>query len=128
MTRLPSGWCVDHIVHRTERVAEVQRQVRDWHNGSRKTRMCTARPSWMTMSLRHGLYKKTHTNINIDLPDVLEVDADKRTVRVEPLATMGQVCVLVPMFGMICLPTLNAPGERHAAAPGLDAGCYARTR
>lgn len=75
----------------TERVADVQRQVREWNASGRKTRMCTARPSWMTMSLRHGKYKSTHTNIHVDLSDVLEVNVEKRTVRVEPLATMGQV-------------------------------------
>ena len=46
----------------------------------------------MTVSLRQGKYKKTHTNIHVDLVDVLEIDTKRESVRVEPMATMGQVC------------------------------------
>lgn len=73
--------------------------------------MCTARPGWLTMSFRLPKYKETYRKIKIDLVDVLEVinylkilgpipsrlhfrlqiDTGKRTVRVEPLVTMGQL-------------------------------------
>lgn len=53
--------------------------------------MCTARPGWQTMSFRQPLYKKTSTQIECNLVDILEVDTEKRVVRVEPLANMGQV-------------------------------------
>lgn len=43
------------------------------------------------VSLRRSLLKQTHKTISINLVDVLEVDTEKQTVRVEPLATMGQV-------------------------------------
>ena len=66
-------------------------------NGCR-TRMCTARPGWMAVSLREGKYKRTLQNIHVNLVDVLQVDEERRVVRVEPLASMGQVsATLVPL-------------------------------
>ena len=65
-----------------ERVADVQEQVRAWAADPQGQKMCTARAGWLAMSLRVGKYKSTHRNIRIELRDVLEVDTDKRTVRV----------------------------------------------
>ena len=48
-----------------EKVKAVCDQVRAWHSGNRERPMVTARPGWKTMSLRIGLYKKTHTAINL---------------------------------------------------------------
>lgn len=60
--------------------------------------MCTARPGWMAVSLREGKYKKTLQKIHVNLVDVLQIDQEKRVVRVEPLATMGQVTAqLIPL-------------------------------
>lgn len=53
--------------------------------------MCTARPGWQTMSFRQPLYKKTSTQIECNLVDILEVDTKRGVVRVEPLANMGQI-------------------------------------
>ncbi|KAG6450583.1 hypothetical protein O3G_MSEX006671 [Manduca sexta] len=83
-----------------QKVKEVQRQIKEWLAGDRSTRLCTARPSWQTMNVRHGLYKKTYTNIKINLVDVLEVDTDKMTVRCEPLATMGQLSKILQPMGL----------------------------
>ena len=60
--------------------------------------MCTARPGWMTVSLRVGQYKKNLHKVSVNLMDVLEVDTKRRVVRVEPMVTMGQLsAALVPM-------------------------------
>lgn len=53
--------------------------------------MCTARPGWQTMSFRQPLYKKSSTQIECNLVDILEVDTKRGVVRVEPLANMGQL-------------------------------------
>ncbi|XP_013193384.1 delta(24)-sterol reductase [Amyelois transitella] len=91
------------------KVKDVQNQVKQWLASDHGTHMCTARPSWETMSFRHGLYKKTYTNINVNLVDILEVDAKKMTVRCEPLVTMGQLS-----------RTLQPLGLALAVVPELD--------
>lgn len=53
-------------------------QVRDWRKERAKTYMCTGRPSWLTVSLRVGKYKKTHKNIMINMMDILEVDTKRQ--------------------------------------------------
>lgn len=68
-----------------EKVRNVQSQVRKWSDNGAKNQMCTARPGWTTTSLRVGLYKKTMTNIEVNLNDVLNVDTNKQTVRVEQI-------------------------------------------
>ncbi|XP_026760256.2 delta(24)-sterol reductase-like [Galleria mellonella] len=92
-----------------KKVKDVQRQVKEWLAGDRNTRLCTARPTWQTMSFRHGLYKKTSTNISVNLVDVLEVDTKNMTVRCEPLVTMGQLS-----------RTLEPLGLALAVVPELD--------
>ncbi|CAK1546684.1 unnamed protein product [Leptosia nina] len=82
------------------KVRDVQRQIKTWHSGDRSTRLCTARPTWQTMSFRQGLYKKTFTNIHIDMVDILEVDTKNMTVRCEPLVTMGQVSKTLAPLGL----------------------------
>ncbi|XP_026317233.1 delta(24)-sterol reductase-like [Hyposmocoma kahamanoa] len=91
------------------KVQDVQRQVKSWLNGDHSTRLCTARPTWQTMSFRHSLYKKTFTKIHVNLVDVLEVDTKNMTVRCEPLVTMGQLS-----------RTLKPLGLALAVVPELD--------
>lgn len=67
--------------------------------------MCTARPGWANVSFRQGLYKKQMQNIEINLIDILEIDDTKRTLRVEPLATMGQITAFLNPLGWT-LPVL----------------------
>ncbi|KAI9298914.1 FAD-binding domain-containing protein, partial [Neoconidiobolus thromboides FSU 785] len=74
-----------------ERVAEVQRQVKEWNAKGRPNKMCTARPAWQTMSTRTATFKNDCTMINVDLHDILEVDQERMIVRCEPLVNMGQL-------------------------------------
>ncbi|XP_013414441.1 delta(24)-sterol reductase [Lingula anatina] len=93
-----------------KKVQDVQRQVKQWASDGCQTQMCTARPGWMTVSFRQGLYKRTMRNINVNLIDILEVDTTNRqVVRVEPLATMGQITA-----------TLNPLGWTLPVLPELD--------
>ena len=61
------------------------------------------------MSFREGTYKKTLHNISVNLIDVLEVDAERQVVRVEPLVSMGQLTA-----------TLNPLGWTLPIVPELD--------
>lgn len=71
--------------------------------------MCTARPGWMAVSLRVGIYKNHLQNIDVNLIDILQVDTVRKVVRVEPLVTMGQVTA-----------TLNPLGWTLPIVPELD--------
>lgn len=53
--------------------------------------LCTARAAWKTMSLRKATYKDGCIQIPIDLKNILELDHEKNTVRVEPMVTMGDM-------------------------------------
>ena len=78
--------------------AFVSIQVKSWNDSGRQGGMCTARPGWMAVSLREGRYKRQLRNIRVNLVDVLRVDTERRLVRVEPLASMGQVtATLLPL-------------------------------
>jgi len=70
-----------------------------------QTPMCTARPGWMNISFRKGLYKNTMRNIDVNLIDILALDVERRVVRVEPLATMGQLTAMLLPLGWT-LPVL----------------------
>ncbi|XP_031567980.1 delta(24)-sterol reductase-like [Actinia tenebrosa] len=103
-----------------QRVKKVQEQVKRWKEEGQQRPMCTARPGWMTVSLRVGKYKATHERIDINLMDVLEVDTKSRVVRVEPLVTMGQLSsTLLPLGWTISvLPELD-----DLTVGGLIMGC-----
>ncbi|KAK3783153.1 hypothetical protein RRG08_046947 [Elysia crispata] len=112
------------------RVANVQKQVRAWDRDGRQTKMCTARPGWATMSFRCGLYKNRLRNIEVNLMDILNVDIERKTVRVEPLVTMGQITACLNPLGwtLPVLPELDdltvAPTNRasheDAESGGLE--------
>lgn len=73
------------------RVQDVIRQIEDWHREGRAEKLCTARSGWKTMSELVPKYKLSHRKIHVGLYDILGIDEQRQTVRVEPLATMGQV-------------------------------------
>lgn len=79
--------------------------MKKWNENGRQSKMCTARPGWATVSFRRGLYKKQLRNIEVNMMDILEIDEKKRTVRVEPLVTMGQITAFLNPLGWT-LPVL----------------------
>lgn len=81
------------------KVKNVQRQVQAWTASGMTVPMCTARPGWQTMSLSKPKYKKKLFNVDINLIDILEIDVEKQTVRVEPLVTMGQLTATLDPLG-----------------------------
>ena len=72
--------------------------------------MCTARPGWQAMSLKQGNYKKIHYQVDVSLMDILDINEKQGTVRVEPMANMGQISALLkPLgFSLAVVPELDA--------------------
>ncbi|XP_066158686.1 delta(24)-sterol reductase-like [Euwallacea fornicatus] len=91
------------------KVKYVQKQIREWASSGKGTQMCTARPSWQTVCFRRAKYKSTMTKIELDLVDILEIDVEKKVVRVEPMVTMGQLTA-----------TLNPLGWTIPVLPEID--------
>jgi delta24-sterol reductase len=92
------------------KVAKIQKSVKEWAAGDRKKKMCTARPGWLTMSFRFPKYKKDMVQIKTnDLIDILEIDTNARTVRVEPNVNMGQLTrTLIPLgYTLPIVPELD---------------------
>jgi delta24-sterol reductase len=73
------------------RVEAVIRQIKDWQRQGAGQKLCTARSGWKTMSEMVPKYKLSHRKIDVGMYDLLEIDAQRGIVRVEPLATMGQI-------------------------------------
>ncbi len=93
------------------KVKKVQQQVKNWHKETGgNIPMCTARPAWLAMSLKQGNYKKTHYQVDVSLMDILEIDTEKGTVRVEPMADMRQISALLKPLGwsLAVVPELDA--------------------
>lgn len=88
-----------------QRVKDIQAQVMKWKKDGCQEQMCTSRPGWQTISTRRHTYKKSMRHINVNLMDILEVDTEKGTMRVEPLVSMGQITHMLNPMGWT-LPVL----------------------
>ena len=71
------------------KVREIQVEVKRARQEGKM--MCTARAPWKTMSLRKVTYKDDYARISVNLKNILKLDPEKRTVRVEPMVTMGDI-------------------------------------
>ena len=95
-----------------QRVGNIQEEVRLWKSKTEgEIPMCTGRPGWQTMCFKVGRYKKTSYRVSTHtLRDILEIDAGRRVVRVEPMVTMGEIT-----------KALNLRGWTLSVVPELDA-------
>jgi len=103
-------WTSSSPKRHDERVARVVTQVKNRERFSPNTQMCTARPSWHSMSIWRGVYKNTMFKVDLSsFIDVLEINEQKQTVRVEPLVTCGQLSATLLPLGWTCsvLPELD---------------------
>merc|ERR1711860_291787 len=66
-----------------KKVEDVSKQVQQWMEKGQKTKMCTARPGWQTISPQNMAYKNRMHQISINLVDILEVDAKNKTITCE---------------------------------------------
>ena len=73
-----------------ERIKKVQEQVQKWNESELqgKQLMCTARPSWLTMSTRTASFKKDCSKIECNLRDIICLDKKRNVVKTEPLVDM----------------------------------------
>lgn len=82
-----------------EKVADIQKQVTDYHSNGGGVGMCTARPGWQTISPQNMAYKKQMHGIRVNLVDILSIDVERRVVRCEPLVSMGQLTSHLDQLG-----------------------------
>jgi delta24-sterol reductase len=73
------------------KVERVICQIKDWQQQGCRGKLCTARSGWKSMSELVPKYKLTHHRIDLSMHDILELDEERRTVRVEPQVSMGQL-------------------------------------
>ena len=67
-----------------QKVSKIQKQVKAWNDSGEKTKLCTARGGWQSISPQMRKYKNKSTRIHINLYDILELDEKNMTVKVEP--------------------------------------------
>ncbi|KAG5886289.1 hypothetical protein JTB14_001508 [Gonioctena quinquepunctata] len=80
------------------RVRKIQSRVQAWNKLPKENRkfLCTSRPNWLSLSTTFFQKDRCH-QVNIDLFDILELDEENLTIRVEPMVTVGNVTqYLVP--------------------------------
>jgi len=113
---LSNGWR-DHDA----KVRRVQAQVRKWRDEGDKRKMCTARPSWLSISGTFPIaYKDRMFKVQVhDLQDILGVDRDKMEVNVEPGITIGFLNRLLVAEG---LSLAVVPEVDHLTVGGLVLG------
>ena len=71
-------------------VIEVLAQVKAWRKDGKGRKMCTARPSWMSISQQKLGYKDKMYKVQLGpLQDVLKIDTEALEVTVEPNVTIG---------------------------------------
>jgi len=72
-----------------DRVGRVQKQVHRWRDEGNGRKMCTARPSWMSITQQKIGYKDKMYRVAVDLEKVIEVNPEEMTVTVEPSVSIG---------------------------------------
>ena len=103
-----------------QKVANIQKQVRDYQTKGEGKGMCTARPGWQTISPQNMEYKNKmypinvsrimdmsmnlmlstiHIHSKVNLVDILEINTERRTLTCEPLVTMGQLTASLDHLG-----------------------------
>jgi delta24-sterol reductase len=83
-------------------VADIVRQIKQWNSAGRPQLLRTAKPNWAAMSTKLGSNKASCSLIKVThMRDVLHIDREALTVRVEPGATMGQLSEELLPLGMM---------------------------
>ena len=63
------------------------------------------------MSLRLSTFKRDCTKIDIDLHDIIEVDLNRKIVRLEPCVNMGQITDHLNKLGWTLAVTIEMEGR-----------------
>jgi Delta24-sterol reductase len=94
-------WTARHVYYRNLRNAAEQHQTRvervraslaRWNAEGRRGLLHTSRKSWQSVAVRAMEYKKESAGaVDVELHDILGLDVERATVRVEPRVNMGQL-------------------------------------
>jgi delta24-sterol reductase len=83
------------------RVNQVVRQIAKWNENGRPGLLHTSRKSWQSVAVRAIEYKKnSKSGIAVDLHDILELDLERRVVKVEPRVNMAQLTRKLAPLGL----------------------------
>ena len=87
-------------------------QVGEWNKlqSENKPFMCTARPNWLSLSTTFFNKEACH-KIPIPLYDILELNEEKKTVRVEPMVSVGDITKYLIPKGYTLAVTLEIAGK-----------------
>lgn len=98
------------FVSHSNKLKQIQDEIKQWHDAGQKQMLCTSRPGWQTISFRKPTYKKSLWQINLmHLVDILDIDTANQVVTVEPMVKMKQLS-----------QTLNPLGWTIPVIPELD--------
>jgi Delta24-sterol reductase len=74
------------------RVQSILAQIEDWRSRGKPGLLHTSRKSWQSVAVRALEYKKNSKSaVDVELHQILELDVERRIVRVEPRVNMGQL-------------------------------------
>ncbi|XP_022169098.1 delta(24)-sterol reductase-like isoform X1 [Myzus persicae] len=90
-----SLWSRHTGLEHEKNLSHIQRQIKHRNEHAPDRVMCTARPSWRSMTIADMVYKKYMYNIDVQLDGIVSINAKNQTVRVEPGITMGR---LIPIL------------------------------
>jgi len=106
-----------------QRVRRIQKDVQNWNKLPKEKRklMCTSRPNYLSLSVTF-FNKKQCQQIDVNLFDILQFDEEKRTIRVEPMVTVGEATAFLVPRGYtlaVCLEIADATLGGLALAVGM---------
>ena len=93
-----------------EKVDFVQKQVLDWQTFGNGRKMCTARPTWMSITQQKITYKDNAYQVKVNMMDILSVDTEEKFVRCEPYVTVQRLVEALTPQGWI-LPIVPEIGD-----------------
>ncbi|KAF4524864.1 hypothetical protein B566_EDAN012820 [Ephemera danica] len=91
-----------------KRVRTIQSKVNDWNKlpPNKRPFMCTAKPNWLSLSITFFRKDLCH-QIPIPLYNILSIDEDNLSVRVEPMVTVGDITAYLIPKGYTLAVTLE---------------------
>ena len=109
-----------------ERVRSIQAQVRQWNKleSTHRPYMCTARPNWLSLSTTFFNKDACH-KVPVPLYDILELNEEKMTVRVEPMVSVGDITrYLIPKGYTLAVTLEIADATLGGLAMGVGMTTY----
>ncbi|KAH7727032.1 Protein Y7A5A.1 [Aphelenchoides avenae] len=105
-----------------KRVQKIQSQVRRWNElpSDQRRPMCTAKPNWLSLSTTFFRKDQCH-QIPIPLYDILELNEEKLTIRVEPNVSVRDLTRYLTPKGYTLAVTLEI-GDATAGGLALGVG------